>query len=64
MDKIVLERITNDTIDLACKIQNEIFPQEDARLNFIEGINNEKVEPWNNKLLGLKEQSKKENFYR
>lgn len=32
------ERITYDNLYLACKIQNEIFPEEDVRLNFIEQI--------------------------
>ena len=33
------ERITFDNLELACKIQNELFPEEDARENFIEQIN-------------------------
>ena len=36
---IRFEKITNDNLELACKIQNEIFPEEDARENFIEQIN-------------------------
>ncbi len=37
-NKIVFERINNDNLELACKIQNEIFPEEDARENFLEQI--------------------------
>ena len=33
------ERIDIDNLELACKIQNEIFPEEDGRQNFIEQIN-------------------------
>ena len=36
---IRFEKITNDNLELACKMQNEIFPEEDARENFIEQIN-------------------------
>ena len=36
---IVFERITYDNLELACKIQNTIFPEEDGRQNFIEQIN-------------------------
>ena len=36
---ITFKKITNDNLELACKIQNEIFPEEDARENFIEQIN-------------------------
>ena len=32
-------KITNDNLEVACKVQNEIFPEEDARENFIECIN-------------------------
>ena len=32
------ERITYDNLELACQMQNEIFPLEDARENFIEQI--------------------------
>ena len=39
MKNITFERITWDNLDLACKIQNELFPEEDARYNFIEQIN-------------------------
>ncbi len=38
MEKIFFERITWDNLELACKIQNEIFPEEDGRQNFIEQI--------------------------
>lgn len=41
MQKIVFKKISNDNLELACKIQNEIFPEEDARENFIEQINND-----------------------
>lgn len=33
------ERIDIDNLELACKIQNEIFPEEDGRQNFVEQIN-------------------------
>ena len=33
------EKICNDNLELACKIQNEIFLDEDGRQNFIEQIN-------------------------
>ena len=33
------EKITYDNLELACKIQNAIFPEEDARQNYIEQIN-------------------------
>ena len=36
---IIFERITYDNLELACKIQNTIFPEEDGRQNFIEQIN-------------------------
>ena len=38
-NKIKFERITNKNLELACQIQNEIFPEEDARQNFVEQIN-------------------------
>lgn len=38
---IRFEKITHDNLELACKIQNEIFPEEDARENFVEQINND-----------------------
>ncbi len=37
--EIRLENITQDNLEIACKIQNEIFPKEDARQNYIEQIN-------------------------
>ena len=40
-DKITFKKIDNDNLELACAIQNEIFPEEDARENFIEQINND-----------------------
>ena len=39
--KIKFKKITSDNLEVACKIQNEIFPEEDARQNFIEQINND-----------------------
>ena len=36
---IIFEKITYDNLELACKIQNTIFPEEDGRQNFIEQIN-------------------------
>lgn len=39
--KITFKKITNDNLEIACKVQNEIFPEEDARQNFIEQINND-----------------------
>ena len=36
---IRFEKITPENLELACTIQNEIFPEEDARENFIEQIN-------------------------
>lgn len=38
-NNIVLKRIDKANLELACKIQNEIFPQENARQNYIEQIN-------------------------
>lgn len=58
-DKITFQKITNENLELACEIQNTIFPEEDARENFIEQINNDL---WNNKVLGLKEQGEKEKY--
>lgn len=37
--KINFQEIGKDNLELACKIQNEIFPNEDARENYIECIN-------------------------
>jgi len=40
MDKnIIFEKISNENLNLACKIQNEIFPEEDGSQNFIEQLN-------------------------
>ena len=41
LNNIIFKKITKDNLELACKIQNEIFPKEDARQNFIEQINND-----------------------
>lgn len=40
-DILRFEKITWDNLELACRIQNTIFPEEDARENFIEQINND-----------------------
>lgn len=37
-NKIFFEKINCNNLELACKIQNEIFPEEDGRQNFIEQI--------------------------
>lgn len=37
--KLRFEEITKDNIELAIKVQNTIFPEEDGRVNFIECIN-------------------------
>jgi len=39
MNEINFKKIDKDNLELACKIQNEIFPKEDARQNYIEQIN-------------------------
>lgn len=39
MSDINFEQITFDNLELACQIQNEIFPEENARNNYIEQIN-------------------------
>ena len=39
--EIEFERITKDNLEIACKVQNKIFPEEDARQNFIEQINHD-----------------------
>lgn len=39
MNNMVFEKINKDNLELACKIQNEIFPEEDGSQNFIEQIN-------------------------
>ena len=36
--KITFKKINKENLELACKIQNEIFPLEDARNNFLEQI--------------------------
>lgn len=38
MEKTFFERITYDNLELACNIQNKIFPEENGRQNFIEQI--------------------------
>ena len=38
-DKIYFVKIEQENLELACQIQNKIFPEEDARQNFIEQIN-------------------------
>lgn len=38
MKDLRFDIITYDNLDLACEIQNAIFPEEDARNNFIEQI--------------------------
>ena len=38
-DKIIFIKITKENLEIACQIQNAIFPEEDARKNFIEQIN-------------------------
>lgn len=40
-DKIKFIKINLDNLNLACEVQNKIFPEEDARQNFIEQINND-----------------------
>ena len=40
-DKINFKKIDFNNLELACQIQNEIFPEEDGRQNFIEQINND-----------------------
>lgn len=35
------EKVTYDNLELAVKIQNDIFPLEDGRINYIEGITND-----------------------
>lgn len=41
MSEISFSKITAENLELACKIQNTIFPIDDARENFIEQINND-----------------------
>ncbi len=38
MNNIIFEQITYDNLEIACQVQNEIFPLEDARENFLEQI--------------------------
>lgn len=38
-DKIKFIKITQDNLNLACNIQNKIFPLEDSRKNYLECIN-------------------------
>jgi len=38
---VVFKKITEDNLKLACKIQNEIFPKENAKANYLEQINND-----------------------
>ena len=40
-EKISFRKIDFNNLELACKIQNELFPEEDGRKNFIEQINND-----------------------
>ncbi len=40
-EKISFQKITLQNLELACQIQNAIFPEEDGRQNFIEQINND-----------------------
>ena len=37
-DNIRFERITKDNLEIACRVQNEIFPEEDGRQNFIDMV--------------------------
>ena len=39
MNEIRFIKIEKDNLELACKIQNDIFPEEDGRQNFIDQIN-------------------------
>src|SRR5574344_1045729 len=36
MNEINFKKIDKDNLELACQIQNEIFPKEDARQNYID----------------------------
>lgn len=40
IDNMHFEEVTKENLDLACSIQNEIFPKENARQNYIEQIEN------------------------
>lgn len=37
--KLIFEEITKDNIELAVKVQNTIFPEEDGRENYVECVN-------------------------
>lgn len=39
MNNIIFERVNKDNLEIVCKVQNEIFPEEDGRENYIEAIN-------------------------
>ena len=39
IDKIKFLKVTKYNLELVCKIQNTLFPEEDARQNYIESIN-------------------------
>ena len=39
MIKLKYELITEKNLDLAVKVQNEIFPEENGKKNFIDAIN-------------------------
>ena len=41
MINMSFKKINYNNLELACKIQNEIFPEEDARKNFVEQIIND-----------------------
>lgn len=38
--KLRFEEVNKENLEIAVQIQNEIFPLEDGRANFIEGIEN------------------------
>ena len=40
MEKLIkFVKITKENLELACEVQNSIFPEEDARENYIEMVN-------------------------
>lgn len=39
ISKIKFVKVTKNNLDLVCKIQNTLFPEEDGRQNYIESIN-------------------------
>lgn len=41
MEKITFKDINFENLELICRVQNEIFPEEDGRKNFIEQIEND-----------------------